>query len=51
MLPLTHYIALARGIVLRGVSITELPDQILALSGFFVFFLLVAIMRFKKQLD
>lgn len=51
MLPLTHYIALIRGIVLRGVAIRELPDHIHALMGFFVVFLLIAILRFKKQLD
>lgn len=51
MLPLTHYIALVRGIVLRGAPLTDLPVPVEALCGFFTFFLLMAILRFKKQLD
>lgn len=51
MLPLTHYIGLVRGIVLRGASISELGTHAGALFAFFMLFLLLAILRFKKQLD
>ena len=51
LLPLTHYIDLVRGIVLRGESIGRLTVQVQALSAFFTVFLLLAIRRFKKQLD
>lgn len=51
MLPLTHYIALVRGVVLRGVAISDLSQHVFALIGFFVLFLTIAILRFKKQLD
>jgi ABC-2 type transport system permease protein len=51
LLPLTHYIDLVRGIVLRGAPITDLPVQVEALCGFFALFLILAILRFKKQLD
>jgi ABC-2 type transport system permease protein len=51
LLPLTHYIDLVRGIVLRGEPLGGLAAQVQALSAFFVIFLLLAIRRFKKQLD
>lgn len=51
LLPLTHYIDLVRGIVLRGESIGGLAVQVQALAAFSTLFLLLAIRRFKKQLD
>ncbi len=51
LLPVKHFIDLIRGIVLRGAPISELPDQVFALCGFFTFFLVLAIRRFKKKLD
>ena len=51
MLPLTHYIALVRGVVLRGAEIGQLLQHVYALLGFFALFMLIAILRFKKQLD
>lgn len=51
MLPLTHYIALVRGVVLRGADIEQLSQHVYALLGFFAVFLLIAILRFKKKLD
>ena len=51
MLPVKHFISLIRGIVLRGTPISELTEQVLALCGFLILFLALAIARFKKQLD
>ena len=50
-IPLTHYIVLIRGIVLRGASLSDMPRQTFALVGFLVFFLVVAARRFRKRLD
>jgi len=51
LLPLTHYVDLVRGIVLRGVSMTGLYTPVQALAAFSVVFMLMALLRFKKQLD
>ncbi len=48
--PLTYFLEIVRGIILRGAVFADLWDETLALLGFFFFFLIVAIMRFKKQL-
>jgi ABC-type multidrug transport system permease subunit len=48
--PLTYFLEIVRGIVIRGAIWADLWDETAILSGFFLFFLLVAIRRFKKQL-
>lgn len=51
ILPLTHFIRLARGIALRGASLVEMPLEIAALGAFAIVMLLIAILRFHKRLD
>jgi ABC-2 type transport system permease protein len=51
VLPLTHFIELIRGIVLRGATIGELDDHLLALAAFFVVTIVIAVLRFAKRLD
>ena len=51
LLPLTYYLEILRGIILKGVGIRELWVQILALVGFAVTFFTVATLRFHKKLD
>jgi ABC-2 type transport system permease protein len=51
VLPLTHFIELIRGIVLRGAPLGELDDHLLALAAFFVVTIIVAVLRFAKRLD
>jgi ABC-2 type transport system permease protein len=51
LLPLTHFIVLVRGIVLRGATLTALLLPVYKLLAFFVVFLLAALLRFRKRLD
>ncbi|MEX0900315.1 MAG: ABC transporter permease [Gammaproteobacteria bacterium] len=51
LLPLTHFVRLARGIVVRGASIGDLGTDVGALLAFFIVFLVVAVLRFHKRLD
>jgi ABC-2 type transport system permease protein len=50
-LPLTHFIRLIRGVMLRGASLQELSGELLVLCGFIVVFMTLAILRFSKRLD
>jgi ABC-2 type transport system permease protein len=50
LLPLTHFVRLIRGIVLRGAELQQMLPDIHALLIFAVVMLTIAIKRFKKQL-
>ena len=50
-LPLTHFIRLIRGVILRGADLQELTHELAILGIFVVVFMLMAIMRFSKRLD
>jgi ABC-2 type transport system permease protein len=49
-LPLTYFLQVIRGIVLKGVGLVELWPEILALIGFAFLFFTFSTMRFRKQL-
>ena len=51
VLPLTHFIRLIRGVVLRGASLFELWPDVLALLVFTMVMMSLAILRFRKRLD
>ena len=51
LLPLTYYLQLVRGIVLKGNGLSELWPQALALAGFAVAFFTFATRRFSKTLE
>jgi ABC-2 type transport system permease protein len=51
VLPLTHFVRLVRGIVLRGASLSDMPVDLGALVAFFSVALVLAILRFHKRLD
>jgi ABC-2 type transport system permease protein len=51
ILPLTHFIRLIRGVMLRGASLQELVGELLVLGMFIVVLMSLAIMRFSKRLD
>ncbi|MGO4550519.1 ABC transporter permease [Lysobacter sp. 2RAF19] len=51
LLPLTHFLRLVRGIMLRGASLLELWPETLALIAFIAVMMTVAIARFRKRLD
>ncbi len=51
VLPMTQFLRLIRGVMLRGASIWELWPAVLALVGFTVVTMALAIARFRKRLD
>jgi ABC-2 type transport system permease protein len=51
VLPLTHFIEMIRGVVLRGAPITDLGVQAMKLGVFLVVALALATLRFRKRLD
>ncbi len=51
VLPLTHFLRLIRGIMLRGASLSELWPDALALVAFSTVMMTAAILRFHKRLD
>lgn len=51
VLPLTHFMRLIRGVMLRGAALPELWPDALALAGFSVVMMTLAIARFRKRLD
>lgn len=51
LLPLTHFLRLIRGIVLRGVSLNELMPEMYAMLAFTAIVMTLAITRFRKRLD
>ena len=51
VLPLTHFIRLIRGVMLRGAQLAELWPDVAALAAFTVVMMTVAILKFRKRLD
>ena len=51
ILPLTHFLRLIRGVMLRGAGLWELWIDAAALGAFIVVMLGAAILRFRKRLD
>ncbi|NRA42188.1 MAG: ABC transporter permease [Pseudomonadales bacterium] len=51
LLPMTHFIRLARGIILRGAEWPDLIAEMSFLAGFFMLTLGLALRGFKKRLD
>ena len=51
ILPLTHFLRIVRGIVLRGAHLSEMMLEVYVLAGFFLVTLSIAVLRFKKRLD
>ena len=51
ILPLTHFLRLIRGIMLRGAGLFELWHEVLALVVFTAVMMTAAILRFRKRLD
>lgn len=49
--PLTHFLRLIRGVVLRGATLPELWPELVALALFTVVMLTISVKRFHKQLD
>ena len=51
VLPMTHFMRLIRGVVLRGASLAELSAELFILLGFIAVAMTVAVKRFQKRLD
>ena len=51
VLPMTHFMRLIRGVVLRGVSLPELAGELVILGMFILITMSFAIKRFQKRLD
>lgn len=51
LLPLTHFIRLIRGVMLRGADLAGLWPDVLALVAFTAVMMTAAILRFRKRLD
>ena len=51
VLPLTHFLRLIRGVMLRGASLWELWPDVLALVVFTAAMMALAVSRFRKRLD
>jgi ABC-2 type transport system permease protein len=51
LLPLTHFVRMVRGIVLRGAELAELWTDVRALLIFFTVVMTLAVLRFHKRLD
>ena len=51
VLPLTHFVAMIRGIVLRGAPLSAMGLPALKLTVFLLATLAVATLRFRKRLD
>lgn len=51
VLPLTHFVEMIRGIVLRGAPLSSLQVPALKLGVFFALALAIATLRFRKRLD
>lgn len=49
-LPLTHFLRIVRGIVLKGSGLADLSVELLWLSGILVVLVVVASLRFRKKL-
>jgi ABC-2 type transport system permease protein len=51
LLPLTHFLRLIRGVMLRGAGLGELWIDVAALAAFTIVMMSAAILRFHKRLD
>jgi len=49
--PLTHFLRIVRGIVLRGASLGDVAGQLWPLALFFAVTITIAALRFRKRLD
>lgn len=50
-LPLTHFLRVIRGVMLRGASLSQLWIDVLAMVVFTALMMALAILRFRKRLD
>lgn len=51
VLPLTHFLRIVRGVMLKGAEFVDLQGEILALGAFTAVAVLAAMLRYKRTLD
>jgi ABC-2 type transport system permease protein len=51
LLPITHFLKVLRGILLKGIGVTDLWRELAVLAGFAVVLIALAVRRFHKTLD
>lgn len=51
VLPLTHFVRLVRGIMLRGADLADLWPEVAVLAAFTLVMMTLAVRRFRKRLD
>jgi ABC-2 type transport system permease protein len=51
VLPLTHYLRIVRGIMLKGAALSDLQTDVLALGAFTLAAMGLAVARFRQTLD
>lgn len=51
VLPLTHYLRIVRGIMLKGAGFVDLQADVLALGAFTLAAMTIAVLRFRQTLD
>lgn len=51
LLPLTHFLRIVRGVILRGAELADVSGELWALAAFLTVTLVAAALRFSKRLD
>ncbi|MFT5770582.1 MAG: ABC-2 type transport system permease protein [Lysobacterales bacterium] len=51
VLPMTHFLRLIRGVLLRGANLGDLSEELIVLGVFILITMTIAIKRFHKRLD
>jgi ABC-2 type transport system permease protein len=51
LLPLTHFLRVVRGVMLKGASFADLQGELLAIGVFTVLVVIIALRRYKQTLD
>lgn len=51
LMPLRYYLAIIRSLMLKGVGLAEIQNEVLALTAFGVAIMTLAALRFRKRLD
>ncbi len=51
LFPITHFVEVVRGIILRGATLADLAPQMYAISGLFLVSIAIPVLRFTKRLD
>jgi ABC-2 type transport system permease protein len=50
-LPVTHYLRIVRGILLKGATLADLGIEAMALTGLMLVAMTIAVTRFRQTLD